>query len=161
MKKIDLILENPTFKEHLNRIYHAEKNRIYCLHGMEHLLDVARIGYIINLEENLGYGKEIIYAMALLHDIGRNMEYESGLSHHQVGGDIALEILREVGFGEEDCSSICYAIKSHKELNSRDNNKSLSYLLYKADKLSRNCFSCKVYESCYWEESKKNKSILV
>lgn len=160
MNKIDLILNNATFKEHLARINEAEVDRIYCLHGMEHLLDVARISYIINLEEDLGYDKEVIYAMALLHDIGRNIEYSEGKSHHQVGGDIALEILRQVGFVEEDCQRICDAIRSHKELEAGDNS-TLNYLLYKADKLSRNCFSCRAYDSCYWEESKKNKSITV
>lgn len=160
MKRIDEILANATFKEHLSRINEAEVDRIYCLHGMEHLLDVARISYIINIEENLGFDKEVIYAMALLHDIGRNLEYKEGKSHHQVGGDIALEILRQVGFGESECHKICDAIRSHKELESGDTS-TLNYLLYKADKLSRNCFSCKAYESCYWEESKKNKSITV
>lgn len=160
MNKIDLILENATFKEHLVRINEAEIDRIYCLHSIEHLLDVARISYIINLEEKLGYDKEVIYAMALLHDIGRNLEYSEGLSHHQVGGDIALEILESVGFGEEDCQKICDAIRCHKEPVAGQE-KSLNYLLYKADKLSRNCFSCKAYDSCYWEESKKNKSITV
>ncbi len=160
MKKIDLILANPVFKENIKRIEEVETDRIYCLHGMEHLLDVARIGYIINIEESLGYDKELIYAMALLHDIGRNLEYESGLSHHEVGGDIALGILQEAGFEETDCRNICDAIRSHKELTGEDNT-SLNYLLYKADKLSRNCFSCKAYDTCYWAEDKKNKNIIV
>ncbi len=161
MDKIDLILNNAIFKEHLNRINEAEIDRIYCLHGMAHLLDVARISYIINLEEGLNYDKEVVYAMALLHDIGRNLEYSKGMSHHQVGGDIALGILKDVGFNDGDCQKICDAIKGHKELKNDGDKTSLDYLLYKADKLSRNCFSCKAYESCYWEESKKNKSITV
>ena len=161
MNKIDKILANPTFNEHLKRISEAEVDRIYCLHGMPHLLDVARIAYIINLEEELGFDKETIYAMALLHDIGRNLEYESGLSHHQVGGDIASDILKAVGFDESTCECICQAIRSHKKLRSKEDNKSLSYLLYKADKLSRNCFSCRAYDSCYWPEEKKNKNIIV
>lgn len=161
MKRIDELLVNDTFKEHLSRINEAETERIYCLHGIEHLLDVARISYIINLEEKLGFDKAVIYAMALLHDIGRNLEYKEGLSHHQAGGDIALEILRDIGFDQEDCKKICDAIRSHKEPLSGEDKTSLNYLLYKADKLSRNCFSCKAYDSCYWEESKKNKSITI
>ncbi len=160
MKRIDDILEHPIFKEHLNRINEAEVDRIYCLHGIEHLLDVARIGYIINMEQELGYNKELIYAMALLHDIGRNMEYDVGISHHEIGGDIAYGILKDVGFDDEECKLLCDAIRNHKELSTEDD-KALSYLLYKADKLSRNCFSCKAYDSCYWEETKKNKSISI
>jgi len=161
MNKIDLILANPEFKEHMARICKAEEDRIYCLHGMEHLLDVARIAYIINLEEELGFGKEIIYAMALLHDIGRNMEYEKGLSHHEIGGIIAGDILIQAGFSIEEKKLICQAIRSHKELGDKEDNHSLNYLLYKADKLSRNCFSCQAIDSCYWDESKKNKGIIV
>lgn len=161
MKRIDNLLSNATFKEHLNRINQAETDRIYCLHGIEHLLDVARISYIINLEENLGFDKEVIYAMALLHDIGRNFEYEKGISHHQVGGDIAHVILKEVGFGEEDCQRICDAIRCHKKLKDGEGKNTLNYLLYKSDKLSRNCFNCKAYDSCYWTDEKKNKSITI
>lgn len=161
MKRIDDILANATFREHLDRINEAETDRIYCLHGIEHLLDVARISYIVNLEEGLGFEKEVVYAMALLHDIGRNLEYQQGMSHHEAGGDIAYEILKNTGFDEEECQMICQAIKNHKELRTGEDEKSLNNLLYKADKLSRNCFSCKVYDSCYWEESKKNKGIIV
>ena len=32
-------------------------------------------------------------------------------------------------------------------------------ILTKADKLSRNCFACKAYDECYWEENLKNKVI--
>lgn len=161
MKRIDDVLANATFQEHLSRINEAETDRIYCLHGIEHLLDVARISYIINLEDGLGYGKDVVYAMALLHDIGRNLEYQQGMSHHEVGGDMAYEILKKSSFDEEECQMICQAIKKHNELQVGEDEKSLNYLLYKADKLSRNCFNCKAYDSCYWEESKKNKGIIV
>ena len=38
---------------------------------MEHFLDVARLMYIYNLEDQAGFSKEMIYAAGLLHDIGR------------------------------------------------------------------------------------------
>ena len=116
---------------------------------------------IQQLEKELGFSKETIYAMALLHDIGRNLEYEKGLSHHEIGGAIALDILTQVGFSNEEKELICQAIRSHKELGDKEDNCSLNYLLYRADKLSRNCFSCKAKDSCYWDESKKNKGIIV
>ena len=40
-------------------------------------------------------------------------------------------------------------------------NNNLEYVLYKADKLSRNCFACKMYDACYWTEETKNHTILV
>ena len=71
MNRVDLILEHPKYQEYLDKIKQAEEKRIFCLHNMNHFLDVARIAYIMNLEEELGIAKEIIYATALLHDIGR------------------------------------------------------------------------------------------
>ncbi len=43
----------------------------YCRHGLEHLLDVARISYIQVLEDGLDYDENVLYAAALLHDIGK------------------------------------------------------------------------------------------
>ena len=60
-----------------------EKNRIFCRHGMDHLMDVARIAYIENLEKNCGISKEIIYGAALLHDIGRYLQYTEGIPHER------------------------------------------------------------------------------
>ena len=48
-------------------------------------MDVARIAYIENLEAQLGLEKEDIYIAALLHDLGRVDEYESGIGHHIAG----------------------------------------------------------------------------
>lgn len=47
-----------------------KKDRIFCGHDMGHLLDVARLAWIFNLEANQEISKERIYAAALLHDIG-------------------------------------------------------------------------------------------
>ena len=38
---------------------------------MRHFLDVARLAWIAGLEQGLGLDKEIVYAAALLHDIGK------------------------------------------------------------------------------------------
>lgn len=43
---------------------------------MSHLLDVARIAYIRNLEKGYGFRKDVIYAAAVLHDIGKALQYE-------------------------------------------------------------------------------------
>ena len=36
--------------------------------------------WIKNLEEQLKFDSEVIYAPALLHDIGKDEQYESGIS---------------------------------------------------------------------------------
>lgn len=158
MRKIDNILNNLTFKTYMQDIERAEKTRKFCLHGLSHCLDVARIGYIINLEEKLGYEKETIYAAALLHDIGRRSEYQNGTPHHEAGALIALDILREIGYDREEAEIIADAISHHKTVCVEK--KDLRYVLYKADKLSRNCFNCPVSDECYWKKELKNKTIV-
>ena len=59
MKRIDEILRHETFRKHLSDINEAEKTRCFCNHDMEHLMDVARIAWIMNLEEGLGLEKEL------------------------------------------------------------------------------------------------------
>ena len=49
-----------------------EHDREFCCHQITHLLDVARIAYIKNLEAGLGIDKELIYTAAILHDIGKS-----------------------------------------------------------------------------------------
>ncbi len=156
MDKIENILNNDSYRCYVNYIEKMEMDRSFCRHGMEHSLDVARIAYIINLEKNMGIDKELIYATALLHDIGRAAEYKDGSPHHKAGADIAGNILTEAGFSEADRECICDAIACHKkELDDGG----IAGLLYKADKLSRRCFDCGAYDGCYWDDSMKNKAI--
>lgn len=65
MNRIENILSDDSYKSYISDIENKEKNRKFCCHGMEHCLDVARIAYIINLEEKTGIDKDLIYAAAL------------------------------------------------------------------------------------------------
>ncbi len=159
MDKIDKIMANSIFIQCMSEIEQAEKNRIFCRHDFGHSLDVARICYIMSLERNLGFDKEIIYATALLHDIGRSAEYRENCSHHQAGARLAEGILKDAGFTDDEISQICMAIKQHKQPDGNADNNSLSYLLYKADKLSRRCFDCEAALECYWSEDTRNKGV--
>ena len=154
MKKYQRIYEHPLYKKLLKNIEIAEKDRIFCLHGTEHSLDTARIAYITALENNLPYSKDIIYAAALLHDIGR---HNSEKEHHMSSAEFAEVIMRECGYGKADIDTVCRAVVNHRKRGADG----LSELLYRADKLSRNCFNCKAYGECYWSEEKKNKLIEV
>ena len=53
MERVNRILNHPVFLEKLAKNQAAEADRRFCRHGMEHFLDVARIGMILNLQENL------------------------------------------------------------------------------------------------------------
>ncbi|MBR1816604.1 MAG: HD domain-containing protein [Lachnospiraceae bacterium] len=159
MQRVDNILNNNIYNQCMAQIEKAEEKRRFCLHDLEHSLAVARIAYIINLEEGLGFDKECIYAMALLHDIGRCEEYENGTPHHMAGSRIAEKILRASSFTEEEIYFITQAIESHKIISDDADKADLRYILYRADKLSRNCFECKMYDECYWDEEKKNQTV--
>lgn len=132
-----------------------EENRSFCRHDIEHSLDVARIGYIIALENKINISKEAIYAAALLHDIGRSVE---GRNHNAHSAKIAEEILTECNFSKDNINIILEAIRDHRK--NTNSIKSLSDVIKKADKLSRQCFCCKAYDQCYWTEERKNKSII-
>ncbi len=158
MERIDRILKHPLFWEHLEANHTAEANRCFCRHNMEHFLDVARIGQIINLEEQLQIPKEWIYAAGLLHDMGKHIQYENGTPHELASGEIAPLILEECGFDESETSVIVSAILAHRDEGSAEN-KELRGVLYRADKASRACFCCKQKDACNWKGEKKNLQI--
>lgn len=159
MERINQLMTHPMYQKTQQNIQEAEVNRKFCRHGLEHALDVARILYIDVLEKNLPISKEVVYAAALLHDIGRYEQYEKDVPHHEAGALIAETILSECSFTNEEISLITAAIRLHKT-NVKDGKDSLNALLYKADKLSRICFHCKAADECYWEETKKNATII-
>lgn len=158
MERIDQIIRNSCYQYHQGKVEEAEKDRIFCKHGREHALDVARIMYIQVLEKDIPIKKDVVYGTALLHDIGRWEQYEKQVSHHEAGARIAEHILAECGYHEEEIRMITDAISAHQMTRSDDEN-ILSRILYKADKMSRACYKCLAREACYWEDAKKNKTI--
>lgn len=145
MKRVNCILEDSDFISYIAKTKKLEENRIFCHHDMNHLLDVCRISWILNLEERLLIDKEKVYAAALLHDIGRWVEYETGQDHAIVSGELAESILDRCGFSNNEKTDIIKAIKSHRK---KEHSTDLSRILYKADKLSRPCFNCKAINQC-------------
>lgn len=159
MDRVNLILRNTKYQDYIDRIKRAEEGRIFCLHNMCHFLDVARIAYIMNLEEGLELSKELIYATALLHDIGRFKQYESGIPHERASAHMAPEILEEAGFSQEEQREILRAILEHRNPLMAEE-KSLAGVLYRADKASRACFGCEAESLCDWSTEKKNLDIV-
>jgi HD superfamily phosphodiesterase len=113
---------------------------------------------IKSLEDGRDMPKDILYALALLHDIGRACQYEGGQEHTRAGAALAREILPQCGYGEEEVKAIATAIAAHHDEAGCDD---LSFLLQSADRESRNCFLCPASEDCYWPESKKNKGVVL
>lgn len=159
MDRIDRILKHDLFIENLAENNTAEADRCFCRHDMAHFLDVARIAMIMNLQEGLEIPQELIYGAALLHDIGRHRQYAEGIPHEQASAAIAPEILGQCGFDEKETSVIVDAILLHRNREAASE-KSLRGVLYRADKASRPCFSCKAEKDCNWKDDKKNRNIL-
>ena len=158
MKRIDQILSHPVFREQFALLQEAEKDRIFCRHTMEHFLDVARLMYIYTLEDQAGFSKEMLYAAGLLHDIGRYEQMEQGTPHHLAGARLAEIILTDCGFSPEEQEPILAAIRSHRVKDTAET-PLFSRYLYRADKQSRNCFSCPARAACNWPEEKMNLTI--
>ena len=89
MKKVNDILNNTLYKENLERLLKYEEKREFCRHDLKHFIDMARIAYIMVLEKGLPYSKELIYAIGLLHDIGKVATQEEEGRHAIIGGDLA------------------------------------------------------------------------
>lgn len=148
------IIKNNLFKEAMDTINHKEEKRIFCRHSIVHCLDVARIAYILTLENNLNINKDIIYSTALLHDIGRAFDDKV---HDIKGADLAEKILKECNFNNCDIEEIKYAILNHRKNVTALNN--LGDIISQADKLSRQCYNCQAQKECYWSEERRNKEI--
>ena len=160
MERIDRILNSPVYRENLNKNRAAEAGRRFCRHNMGHFLDVARIAWIWNLEEGLGIDRELVYAAALLHDIGRHVQYGDGTPHEEASAAIAPDILRECGFDSGETELIVDAVWSHRNPEVKQE-KTLRGLLYRADKASRACFDCEAEKDCGWKKGKKNMGIVL
>lgn len=155
MENVNIILNNKKYKQALKKIEEYEKDREFCNHTIEHFMDVSRIAYIMILEENLNFSKEIVYAIGLLHDIGRVKQYEEGIHHDIASVEISREILKETSFTKNEINIILNGIANHR----KESDNKLEEIIYKADKLSRQCFNCKSEQECYWSNEKKNFKI--
>lgn len=155
MDRINRICRHALWKEAVKKIQECEQERIFCRHNTQHYLDVARLAYIENLEKGLGISKELIYGAALLHDIGRYLQYQEGIPHEKGSAMLADVILKDCGFDEQEQQEILLAISQHREADTKEKN-DLAGLIYRADKKSRMCLFCDACEECNWSTEKKN-----
>lgn len=172
MERIAAIAESELFTRCLAGIEAAEVDRVFCRHGLPHLLDVARIAWILNLERGCGLRRDVVYAAALLHDIGRVAQYQTGEPHDEAGTRVAAEVLdalpESLRFSGTDRAAILYAVGGHRgPLAGREGDAheglatadALARLIKEADGRSRTCFACAARGACYWSEERKNLSI--
>ncbi|MDD5824214.1 MAG: HD domain-containing protein [Firmicutes bacterium] len=173
MRRADDVIRHPLFVSNLERLEELEADRIWCCHGFGHLMDVARLAYIFTLERGYELPKDFVYATALLHDIGRSTQYLEGIPHAEAGIEPAAQILTDCGFTEAEIAMALRAIAEHSDESDADAeiiartwpdkvhdeqlSKQLREVLYDGDKLSRDCFRCKVADQCDWAEWMKKR----
>ena len=160
MKECEAIRNHSSYVKYYKKLKKAEMDRIFCRHQMSHYLNVARIAYIYNLEQNLGFRKEVIYAASILHDIGKYKQYKKKIPHEIASAEIAEEILGDLPeeyFSEEEKGQIVEAILEHRKMKSEMSE--LGRILYISDKKSRACYMCPAEKECDWSAEKKNMEI--
>ena len=137
MERVNKILNHHCYIDNLKKNSEAEKKRVFCMHNLQHFLDVARIGYIMALERNISIEKEVIYVAALLHDIGKKFtkEYKDSngnptdvahyYQHHLVSAYDAIKYLNN--FSTNDMLEILALIQWHMfpYFWEKDNNKKM------------------------------------
>lgn len=158
MKNTNKIVLSKIYRDYLNELEGLEKDRFFCRHNYEHFISVARICYILKLEEGVDVDKDMIYATALLHDLGRVLEIKEGINHAIGSVDIAREILEITDFSLEEKNRILSCISYHRTKDASEDE--FFNIFYRADKLSRPCFRCPAYDECNWSYEKKNHEII-
>ncbi|HEX2926035.1 MAG TPA: HD domain-containing protein [Ruminiclostridium sp.] len=148
MDKVEKILNHPKYKKYIGLNSMSEKDRRFCRHDLQHAIDVARVAYIIALENKYQLSKEIIYVAALLHDIAKWKQYSQKLDHAAEGAVLAREILNDIDMDEHDTEMILDAIGKHRRKEGL--NTPLSTVLYAGDKSCRQCIGCSMVNECNW-----------
>ncbi|HOB86399.1 MAG TPA: HD domain-containing protein [Bacillota bacterium] len=150
MERINRLIFDEEYRLYLLKNKAPEETRIFCKHDFEHLLNVARLTYLLLLEEGCPFiSKEQAYAAGLLHDIGRWKEYLDGVDHAEYGAQLAEPILHRSGFQPEEIDLIVEAIRQHRgKIDPQEPLSPLGRALRQADQLSRLCFMCTALSDC-------------
>lgn len=149
MSRVNQLLEHEDFISYMKKIDELEKERLFCKHGFEHGINVARIAYAYLLEKGeLLLLKESVYAAAFLHDIGRWVEYETGEDHAEASARLALPLLEACRFSVDDIQVILKGISEHRR-HPEDNLTMLGAALALADDWARDCRRCSVQARCH------------
>ncbi|SPF54202.1 conserved hypothetical protein [Candidatus Desulfosporosinus infrequens] len=149
MARVNQLLEHEDYNCYMEKISGLEKERRFCKHGFEHGLNVARVAYAYMLETGEAIlPKEVVYAAAFLHDIGRWVEYQTGEDHAEVSARLALPLLEVCQYSSEDIQIILQGIREHRR-QPGDNLTPLGEALALADDWARDCRHCSAQTQCY------------
>jgi len=89
----NLLYQNRDFQTYLENNKTCEIKRQFCHHDLTHFLAVARIASIKTMEAGLNFSRDLIYTTALLHDIGRFVQYQDKTPHEIASHQLAIPLL--------------------------------------------------------------------
>ena len=189
MKRVDAILNDPSFIKRIDAIEEGEADRVFCKHGMDHILSVARIAYELYMElyidwlDNEWHHTDMVKDETINEmndDIERNFwnkEYMKEIIYstallHDIGRCSKYE---ETMSHREAGPIIARPILERTGFTYGEigniceaiklhgtvpkDEGSLARILYRADKLSRLCFRCPSKDECDWDAEKKNSTL--
>lgn len=116
--------------EHLGKEL-ARANR--GAHTLDHTLRVHSLAMTIS--EGMSIDTRVLEAAALLHDIGRPKESETGISHSILSGEMSRDILKECGYLENEIELVVGAIRTHRFSEGIEPTSPEGQVLSDADKL--------------------------
>jgi len=102
-----------------------------------HTLDHTRRVFALSIRigKEMGADLKILGAAALLHDIGRQKEAITGVSHSISSGDMSQEILIRAGFVKSEIEKVVDAIRTHRFSERIEPNSLEGKILSDVDKL--------------------------
>jgi len=104
-------------------------------HGWGHTERVRALCKRIGREE--GADLEVLELAALLHDIGRRFEAESGgrICHAEKSAELAKTILEKYGIEREEIDAVVHCVECHRFRGNRMPGSKEARILFEADKL--------------------------
>lgn len=155
MQRVEIILRSSIYQDYVEQIRRREETRRFCRHERNHFWETARTAYILYLSGEVACPelepfapeavKEMIYAAAFLHDIGRFLEYDDpSKDHAEESAVLARPLLVEAGFSNAEIPLILKAIAHHR----LKHGEGFDLLMYRADKESRPCYDCPALGAC-------------
>jgi uncharacterized protein len=115
----------------------VEKELGESSHGIDHTIRVYNM-CILLANKYLDVNIDVLKTSALLHDIAREIEDndDSGMIDHAIyGGDMSKNILKGMGYNENDIKKIVHCIETHRFKSNRKPNSIEAKILFDADKL--------------------------
>ncbi len=120
-----------TVRDHAEKTFSSAKGS----HDWEHTLRVYNLA--LHIGEKEGADLEILKLAAILHDIGREHQDQSGgkIDHAEKGAELAEELLKSYGLEEEKIRKVTHCIETHRFRGSKAPISKEAKILFDADKL--------------------------